>query len=648
MPLSDRVEVIIGTAGHIDHGKTSVVRCLTGVDTDHLPAEKSRGMTIDLGFARLDLGARRLGLIDVPGHDRFIRNMLAGATGIDLAMLVIAADDSIMPQTREHLELLGLLGIRQGVVVLSKCDLVDPEWRVLVREEIRMFLKGSCLEDVTIVEVSSQTGEGIAALRSELCTLIASVCPRTDPGPFRMAIDRSFSVEGYGTVVTGSVASGRVSVGDEVELQPGARRLRVRGLHSHDERVETVVKGARAALNLAGVHHSEVRRGDVLATPDYLASSSRLLVELKASAFLDARLETGRDYRLHIGTLDTSAKLTLLGTSKSLMNGKTSLGLLEPREPVAAVFGEAFVLRRQSPPATLGGGRVLQPKASRFRKNDSSFIERMTRFATGNPAERLVESLRNQGLTPTSELSICRDTGIAWDQIGPLREQLKVTGELILISVGSRRAIVMESGFVHEIEFRILHNLDRLHNEYPRQSSILRAQIEASMAYLEHPSFVLSVLDRMVARGQLVAIGRGLAIKGFEPKLSQGERKLKAEIAEAFRNAGASPPDPAIWMTKSITRAAAVPELLALLCVEEQLVAISPEIYLDFEVAQTIEKQVRERFSDGRNFTMAELRDLIGTTRKYAVPIGEYLDRIGVTLREGDLRRIQNDRAGTR
>ena len=277
-------DLVLGTAGHIDHGKTALVRALTGVDTDRLPAEKERGITIDLGFAALDLGEYHLALIDVPGHERFIRNMLAGASGLDLAMLIVAADDSVMPQTREHLEILRLLGLAGGVIVLTKCDLADATWLDLVEEEVRSLVRGTFLENAAIVRTSAVTGQGLDELKEALRVLCSAVKPRHDQGVFRMAIDRSFTIAGHGTVVTGTVASGSVTVGDELEWQPEGRTVRVRGLHRHDRPVERIGRGSRAAVNLVGVHHSEIHRGQELAAPGYLEASRILSVELTESA----------------------------------------------------------------------------------------------------------------------------------------------------------------------------------------------------------------------------------------------------------------------------------------------------------------------------------------------------------------------------
>ncbi|HEY2155933.1 MAG TPA: selenocysteine-specific translation elongation factor, partial [Isosphaeraceae bacterium] len=316
-------QFVLGTAGHIDHGKTALVRALTGVDTDRLPDEKRRGITIDLGFAALDVAPHRLAIVDVPGHERFIRNMLAGASGVDLALLVIAADDSVMPQTREHLEILRILGIRAGVVAITKCDLAEPSWVDLVAEEARSLVAGTFLEGAPILRTSAAAGLGIDELKSNLQKLCATLRPRPDPGPFRMAVDRSFTVAGHGTVVSGTVASGAVALGEGLDWLPRGGSVRVRGLHRHDRPVSSVGRGARAAINLAGVHHAEMVRGDELAEPGYLKPSRVLSVELEVHAELAARLRHRSRYRLHIGTAEVGATLSLLNAEEPAAPGRS-------------------------------------------------------------------------------------------------------------------------------------------------------------------------------------------------------------------------------------------------------------------------------------------------------------------------------------
>jgi selenocysteine-specific elongation factor len=631
--------LVLGTAGHIDHGKTALVRALTGVDTDRLPAEKQRGITIDLGFAALKLGNYQLALIDVPGHERFIRNMLAGASGLDLAMLVVAADDSVMPQTREHMQILCLLGLSTGVVALSKCDLVDPSWLELVEEEIRALVRGTFLERAAIVRTSAAKGEGLAELKAALEAACIAARPAYDPGLFRMAIDRSFTVAGHGTVLTGTVASGSAEVGDELEWQPAGRTVRIRGLHRHDQPVERIGRGSRAAVNLVGVHHSEVVRGHELAAPGYLEATRALTVELIGSSESGRPLRHRERYKLHIGTAEVSAVLSLLERNEPPA-GKPRLAQLLLAEPIVAAHGQPFVLRVESPPTTIGGGRVIAPSARRIRRTDQAAIARLERLRSSEPDQRLRGALSLLGMGTWSKNRLCALTGLSAIEVESSLASLSKSGGLVELPVGPRRTARVLDESVAVLEDRVLRALARLHEAHPRQSAIPRAKLIAALPDLENKTLVAALLDRLRASGKLVGDSRTYALPGYEPRLSQGERKLKVELAQAIKTGGFSPPDVSELAAIAGSRAAVIPELLALLCEEQRTVLISPSLYLDADVESDMRQRVRERLSGGAGLTMSELRELLGTTRKYSVPIGEYLDRIGLTHREGDVRRL--------
>ena len=637
--MPGRRDLVIGTAGHIDHGKTALVRALTGVDTDRLPAEKQRGITIDLGFASMDLDGRHLALVDVPGHERFIRNMLAGASGLDLAMLIVAADDSVMPQTREHLEILRLLGLSGGVVVLTKCDLAEESWLSLVEEDVRALVAGTFLESAEVVRTSSATGRGIVVLSSSLQRLSDQAPVRSDPGLFRIAIDRSFTLAGHGTVVTGTVASGELAVGDDLEWFPEGRTVRVRGIHRHDRPVDRIGRGARAAINLGGVHHLEVHRGHELAEPGYLAASRVLSVEVRESPGIARSLRHRGRYRVHIGTAEVAASLSILDRDDPGPSG-VRLAQLFLAEPIAAVHGQPFVIREESPPTTVGGGRVLQPVARRVRRRDQSRIDRLRRLASPDPSTRIAAALAFQGLSPWTMKTLCRDSGVPVGEIGLVVETLGSSGTLVTLPLGPRRTARVLAEYVIDLESRVLRALARLHQASPRFSTIARARVASALADLENDALVSAIIERLRANGRLVGDARSIALSGHEPKLSQGERKLKKEIVEAYHSGGFTPPDLSDWTTRAGPRASTVPDLLALLRDEEQLVEVAPGLYLDHEFEAEMRRRVNDRLSEGPGMTMAELRDLLGTSRKFAVPLAEYLDRIGLTRREGDLRTL--------
>ena len=395
------IDLILGTAGHIDHGKTSLIRALTGVDPDRLPEEQRRGITIDLGFAELDLGEYRLGAVDVPGHERFVKNMLAGATGLDVALLVVAADDSIKPQTREHLEILRLLELESGVIALTKCDLVESDWADLVESEIRTLVADTFLAAAPLVRTSVLTGQGLDELRRQLAWAAAQAAhpPRMRrlAAPFRMAIDRSFTMAGYGTVVTGSVSSGRAQVGDELVLEPGAVTVRVRGLQNHDRPVDEVHRGQRAAINLAGVHHDEIRRGQELAAPGHLLPSRWLTVSLSVLDSAPRPLKSRSRVRLHVGTAELLASVVPLDCEK-IEPGQTALAQLFLNAPAVTVWHQPLVVRSESPVRTIGGGRVLDSQAEKLRQPDAAVLQLLRDLDSPEPLRRASAALYFAGL----------------------------------------------------------------------------------------------------------------------------------------------------------------------------------------------------------------------------------------------------------
>jgi selenocysteine-specific elongation factor len=588
-----RRDLILGTAGHIDHGKTALVRALTGVDCDRLPEEKARGITIDIGFAQLPLGDVRLGIVDVPGHERFIRNMLAGATGIDLAMLVVAADDSVMPQTREHLDILKLLGIERGVIAITKCDLADETMREVVSLEVRDLVKGSFLENAPIVFTSANAGTGLEQLKAALAEAARSPVSKAETG-FRMAIDRAFTVQGHGTVVTGSVASGSAKVGDTLEWHTGdgsIEAVRIRGLNSHGETVNGVHRGQRAAINLAGVPHERVRRGQDLASPGLLKPSRVLTVRLTATARL---IKHRLPVRLHIGTAEILATVSLLDRDR-IQPGEWSFAQLFLETPAATVWGQPFVVRDSSAEQTLGGGTVLQPVATKLRRRHTESLVRIEQLAS-----------------PDANV---RELAAAWfagfDTDGPLHPDRRT-----------------------ELHERILSTLENLHAAHPLLTAIDRTKLLAAFDYLGAPELLLAAVSELLASGKLVGDSQRFTRADFKPKLNANQRKLKDQIVAAHAAAGCQPPD-----MKSFA-SPAVKDIYAVAEAEGWLVKITAEVWLHADAEAAMIEKVKDHLAGGRTATVAEIRDLLDTTRKFAVPLCEHLDRLGITKRDGDVRTL--------
>jgi selenocysteine-specific elongation factor len=639
-------DLILGTAGHIDHGKTSLVKALTGIDCDRLPEEKARGITIDIGFARLDLGDFRLGIVDVPGHERFIKNMLAGATGIDLAVLVVAADDSVMPQTREHLEILRLLGLRHGLVALTKCDLVDETTREVVELEIRELVQGSFLEKAPIIRTSAHTGEGIPELKAaiaDLCrTIVGSESGQlTAHGPlptiFRMAIDRSFVVQGHGTVVTGSVTSGSVRVGDELEWQPRGEHVRVRSLQNHDQPVEEVHRGQRAAINLAGVRHEDVVRGQELATPGYLVPARVLTVRLHCLSDARRPIKHRASVRFHVGTAEIMGTVALLDCD-AIQPGGWGLAQVFLEEPATTTWGQPFVIRGPSATQTLGGGQVLQPVARKIRRRHLEVLERVEQLWSGDADARALAVAWFSSFAGFTAADLVRGANIAPDEAMTVIDRLKERGQLVEVSAGPGRPLLLHADMIRELDERILQVLGRLHEQFPLMSAHDRQKVQSQLDYIGDDSLVHAAVDRLIRQKRLVGDLRRIARADHKPKLSGNLRKLKDKIIAAYQEGQFQPPDPASFAGQAGGNAANLTDLLEVCVAEGYLVPIGPDFYLHSDTEAEMRRRIHARLQTGPGLTVAEIRDLLGTTRKYAVPLCEYLDRIGLTRREGDLR----------
>jgi selenocysteine-specific elongation factor len=630
------MNLVLGTAGHIDHGKTALVRALTGVDTDRLPEEKARGITIDLGFARLDLGGFAVGVVDCPGHERFIRNMLAGAAGIDLALLVVAADDGVMPQTREHLEILRLLGLKHGVIALTKADLGDDTTREVVTLDVRELVKDSFLADAPIIPTSVVTGAGIDELKAALTTACEKVEQERLSGWFRMAIDRAFVVQGHGTVVTGSVTSGSVAVGDELEWHPAGERVRVRSLHNHDTPVERIGRGQRAAINLAGVPHERVVRGQELATPGYLVPSRVLTVRLHTLPANRRPIKHRLEVRLHLGTAEVMASVSLLDCDHA-DPGQWALAQFFLEEPVTATWGQPFVVRDSSAEHTLGGGQVLQPVAGKLRRRHIEVLERVEKLWSVDPAERAEVVVWFGGFAGASIADLVRGAGLAPDAVPANLDVLRAANKVVEVTAGGKKRF-LHAARVAEVEEKLLAVLATLHEQHPLLTTHDRSGVLAQLAYVEDEPLLQGITDRLLAAKRLVGDAKRIARSDFKPKLSANQRKLKDQIVEATRAAGFQPPDPTGFAAKAGANAGSLKDIYEVAVAEGLLVRVTPDIYLHADTHAELRAKLKDRMAGGVGLTVAEIRDLLGTTRKYAVPLCEYLDKVGWTRRDGDLR----------
>jgi selenocysteine-specific elongation factor len=628
--------VIVGTAGHIDHGKSTLVEALTGTHPDRLAEEKRRGITIDLGFAFLEENGVRFGLVDVPGHERFVSNMLAGAAGIDVLLLVIAADESIKPQTREHFDICRLLGVKRGVVALTKSDMVDSETLELVRMEAEEFLRGSFLEQAPIVPVSAKTGAGLGELKKALSEAAASASAKDVARYFRLPIDRAFAMKGFGSVVTGTLISGSVGPGDEVELFPGGARLRVRGVQSGGKNVERATPGQRTAVNLAGIEHTALKRGMALASPGKFRKTRRIDVrlELLPSA---RKLKQGSRVHFHAGTAETIAEV-FFHREKELPSGGSALANLKLQDEVLVLPGDRFIVRQFSPVVTIGGGAVLDPLARRPMLRDTgraAFLETLER---GNHEEILV-AMTERAILGLGYEEIVARTGWTEKEIQVALEKLHGTGRVRIVS---NEPLVLVSGkLFEEVRKKITEKVERFQKENPLLPGIPREDLRASLGKRVRTETFRAALEELAAQKKLDAQGELVKKAGSEIALLPEEAKAKEQIEAAFAAAGLAVPSVKEVLAKLTVEARRAEKLLQILLREKNLVRVSPELIFHRQALAQLKRQLAAyKKAKGDRISVPAFKELTGITRKYAIPLLEYLDRERLTRRAGEERVI--------
>jgi len=605
--------MIVGTAGHIDHGKTALVRALTGIDTDRLPEEKRRGITIDLGFAPLDLpNVGVAGVVDVPGHEAFVRTMLAGATGIDLALLVIAADEGVMPQTREHLAILGLLGIRGGVVALTKSDLVEPDWLDLVRLDVADVLAGTAMADAPMVATSVVTGAGLPALREALAAAAADVSARRDDDVFRMPIDRVFTIRGTGTVITGTVWSGSIGRDDVVRVMPDDKTVRVRGLQAHGTAIDRAKPGTRLAVALAGIDHDALTRGAVLVSEGGWHASRVLRADLTLLGNTVAALSPRASVRFHLGTTEVGARVVTPGGA--LSPGETKPGRVVLDAPVVVRAGDRFVIRGGSPVSTLGGGVVVDPhpahrRARPWTAQHDSFDARLSLALreAGGEGLGIADLPVRLGASP-SDVAACLERH---------RDVLRI---------GAR---IFDRAYRDELVSSLAEAVARHHQRNPLDAGVLLQTIRARV--VGRSELLDDAVRTAVMSGHLETIENGLVRRtGWRPTLSNDQTDLKATLAGALRTAGPEPPS---LGELSAAHGPSVVPIIRMLEREGTIVPVELDRYYDAGALTALVDRLRNGMIGGREYTPSELRDVIGLSRKYLIPFLEYCDRRGITER---------------
>ena len=622
--------IIIGTAGHVDHGKTALIKALTGIETDRIKEEKKRGITIELGFAYLNLpDGEKAGIIDVPGHEKFVKNMLAGAGGIDLALLVIAADEGFMPQTREHLGILSLLNIPEGIIVITKKDMVDEDWLEVVCEDIRNEVKGTFLENAQMIAVSSYTGEGIEELRQAIFQLIDQKTQIKNLDiPFRIPIDRIFSVEGFGTVITGTLIEGKMKVGDPVTIYPSRLESRIRNLQVHSHDVEEAYAGQRVAVNLAGLKKADLNKGDVVAAPNSMHTT--MMIDIKLTVLKDCEREILNATRLHLyhGARDVLCKIVLLDRD-SISAGESCYAQLRLEEEIAVKTGDRFVLRFYSPLETIGGGVVLDSNPFKHKRNDPQVLESLNIKENGSDKEKISAALKDYSSRFETLDFLQVQTAIPKEQFD--QQIQKLVKDKIAFRISDN--VVIHVDYLNHLKDVAVKMLTAYHAENPLRDGMKRDEFRGKFIKYEDMAVVDKITDSLVNRKVLKIVNGCVALYDFETQTDNNQELIE----KAFYEGGFSPesPDQIAARFPKIKNFKAVLEALVN---SGKLVRVEDKILLHVDYYNKALEMAKEHIAKNGQITLAEMRDLMGASRKFAVAVLEYWDRRNITKKVGDAR----------
>ncbi len=627
-------QVILGTAGHIDHGKTSLIKALTGIDTDRLKEEKERGITIELGFAHLELpGGKLLGIVDVPGHEKFVKNMVAGATGIDLVALVIAADEGVMPQTEEHLEICELLGIRHGLVVLTKIDMVDEEWLELVREDVREYLAGTFLADAPIVEVSSVTGEGLDRLIQILDELVQEIPEKEVGHLFRLPIDRVFVMKGFGTVVTGTTISGKASVGQDVTIYPEQIDSRIRGIQVHNREVEEVRAGIRTAINLQGVEKAMLSRGDVVASSRSLRPTFMVDVRLELLSSAPRKLKNRAKARFHAGTAEIISTVVLLDREE-LSPGETCFAQLRLERPTAVLRGDRYVLRSYSPVRTIGGGQILNPLPKKMKRYSEQRLAEL-QILDGQDREAVVETFVKMGGFQGLDLdSLQFLANLSRSRLESILRGLKSKGRLM--EFDKERNILIHQVHLDEAQKEILGHLKEFHSQFPLKPGLQKEELRSRLRGAKSPKLFNFVMNALAKQEEIVQEKELVRLKAHKVTLGSDLEEIRRKLEREYLKAGLQPPY--FRELKEKIKEDSVSDVLDLLVGEGVLIKVKEDLYFHRDVIEGLKKRLVEFLKKHGEISTPQFKEMTGASRKYTIPLIEYFDKAQVTVRVGDTR----------
>ncbi|MGA3083507.1 MAG: selenocysteine-specific translation elongation factor [Thermodesulfobacteriota bacterium] len=633
-------QIILGTAGHIDHGKTSLVKALTGIDTDRLKEEKERGITIELGFAYLDLpNGQRLGIIDVPGHERFIKNMVAGASTIDLVALIIAADEGVMPQTREHLDICSLLGIKKGLVALTKVDMIERDWLELVQEDIKEFLKGTFLEGAPILPVSSTTGHGISELTAVLERLSAEVEERPSAGIFRLPVDRVFTMRGFGTVITGTAISGSLSVGDQVHIYPQEIQAKVRGIQVHNQDIEQVRAGLRTAINLQGIEKAAVNRGNVVASPLGLHPTRLLDIHIRLLTSVQKPLKHRSQIRFHSGTNEILGRVILL-EGEDIKPGESHFCQIRFSEPVALLPGDLAVIRSYSPVQTIGGAEILNVIPAKHKRFNPEVIHQLQVLQSGSDLDKTALQVLLAGSTGVSRQALGQVLPLPSKKLDELLKEL--LSQKILIQWDKENKIIIHHQELFNLSLAVEQELEGYHQVNPLKSGLLKEELKSRLPQIREAKLFNFLLNQLAEQKILVQEKELVRLINHKVQLQEDQQTVRDSLEEVYLKSGLQPPyfkELAEKFTKGQSR-----PVLELMVKEGKLVKVKEDLYFHKQAIEELKKKLIHWLKEKGEITTPEFKDLTQTSRKYTIPLLEYFDAVQVTMRVEDKRLLRESK----
>jgi selenocysteine-specific elongation factor len=632
-------QIILGTAGHIDHGKTSLIKAITGTDTDRLKEEKERGITIELGFAALDLpGGQHLGIVDVPGHEKFVKNMVAGATGIDIVAMVIGADEGVMPQTREHMEICTLLGIRHGLIVMTKTDLVEEEWLELALEDIREFSQGTFLEDAPILPVSSVTGEGIPELISALDEIAGNIPQRPPSSLFRLPIDRVFTMKGFGTVITGTIVSGKINVGETIMVYPTEITSKVRGIQVHNQSAETAEAGMRTAINFQGLDKAAVQRGEVLSTPGALVASYMVDVSFHYLASNKKPLKNRTLIRFHTGTSEKMGYLILLD-QEELPPGQTIVAQLRLDSAVAIVKDDRFVVRSYSPVRTIGGGQVINPIPQKHKRLRQDVVEELQQLTDDDPEAIISQHIQQAGFGGVSFSHLKIMTNLTDKQLDTALQHL-LSQKTITQTDKDNRIFLHQTTFDKIIQSTAEY-LGSYHSGNPLKAGMSKEELKSKFPQLSDPKVFNLILNQMIKSGQITQEENTVRLSDHRVSLGADQADIRKKMLDIYQKGGLQPPyfrevPGMLDADPSHTK-----EVLMLLVEEGHIVKTKDDLYFHVTAVTELKNRLVDFLKSNEEITTPQFKEMTAASRKYVIPLIEYFDACKVTLRVGDSRKLR-------